>query len=209
MRVVLYKEDGEGDQEKTRSLEEFLHGDGGVAIGQHDHDHHEVSKRLDPSLEGNISVVGPEDTHGTVKEEQDDRSVRPKDLTHASSPREKHHDTAHDESREDEPIESAPFQILVGCHHRGPNVEPLGQRSRRADRHPSDGNPEGRGHPGFTLAGREKERQDETAINERGETLGHLTLAQVAGRHEAQSHDTSRKSRCRSSKVSTLWISAV
>src|SRR5207249_8029924 len=67
--VVLDKEDGEGDQEKTCSREEPLYGGGRVGLGHDDQDHHDVPNGLDPPLEGDVWVVGPEDAHGGVKEE--------------------------------------------------------------------------------------------------------------------------------------------
>ena len=194
VRIVLDEQDGEGDQQKSRAHKEPLHSRRRVGLGEHDQNHHEVPQGLGPPLEGHEGVVGPQDACGAIVEEDEERSVCSKHRPDATSSGEKHYHAACQKPGQDEPVERTPIDVLVGRLHHGRELQPLGQRSRRADRHPCNGKPKGSRNGRLPISVQPEKDQDRQGVDDGSGPRGHLG---------------SRKRRCRSSRVSTLWISVV
>src|SRR5271157_960716 len=89
-RVILDEQDGQGQEQKTHAREESLEGGQRFGIGQNDEDHHEITYRFDPPLEGNIRVVGPGSAKGAVDKEQEDRPVGSQESSHLPASADKH-----------------------------------------------------------------------------------------------------------------------
>ena len=160
LRVVLDEQDRERDEHESETRQVSLQRGRGIDLGQDDENHDHVAARLDPALEGDVGVVGPQHAEGGPDEEQEHRAVR---AQHAGDPRSARHEHAqpHDQYRgHDKAVERAAIEERVRRLGLVVGPEPLRHHPGAGQERPGNGEPERRRHARPALAVQLEQEED-------------------------------------------------